>query len=70
MKIIGYKLVSHRADYVEKEINDLLKKGWQPLGPPGISPAPPHSEQADTVYQAMVLYAESDEGPEGSAVTS
>ena len=55
MKIIGYKLISHRADYIEKEVNDLLVQGWQPLGAPGISPAPPHSDQMDTVYQAMVL---------------
>jgi hypothetical protein len=56
MKITGYKLVFHRADYIEKEINELLQKGWQPLGAPGISPAPPHSDQSDVVYQAMVLY--------------
>ena len=59
MKIIGYKLVSHHADYLEKEVNALLDKGWQPLGAPGISPAAPHSDQSDMVYQAMVLYGDS-----------
>ncbi len=59
MKIIGYKLVFHRADYMEKEVNALLEQGWQPLGAPGISPAPPHSDTTDTVYQAMVLYGDS-----------
>jgi hypothetical protein len=58
MKIIGYKLIIHRADYIEKEVNALLDKGWQPLGAPGTSPAAPHSDQADTVYQALVLYGD------------
>jgi hypothetical protein len=59
MKIIGYKLVSHRVDYLEKEVNELLAQGWQPLGAPGIAAAPPHSDLSDTVYQAMVLYGDS-----------
>jgi hypothetical protein len=59
MKIIGYKLIIHRADHVENEVNALVDKGWQPLGAPSVSPAPPHSDQSDTVYQAMVLYADS-----------
>jgi len=56
MKIVGYKLVFHRAENIEKEVNQLLKDGWQPLGHPSISPAPPHSDQSDTAYQAMVIY--------------
>ena len=59
MKIIGYKLIIRRADLLEKEVNALVDQGWQPLGAPGISPAAPHSDQADTVYQAMVLYGDS-----------
>jgi hypothetical protein len=58
MKIIAYKLVSHRSDHLEKEVNALLAEGWQPLGAPGIAPAPPHSDVNDTVYQAMVLYGD------------
>jgi hypothetical protein len=57
MKIIDYKLIFHRADYVENEVKTLLGQGWQPLGAPVVSPAPPHSDQTDTVYQAMVLHA-------------
>jgi hypothetical protein len=64
MNIIGYKLVFHRADYIEKEINELIKQGWQPLGAPGIAPAPPHSDQSDTAYQAMVLYGETKSAAE------
>jgi hypothetical protein len=59
MRVIGYKLVMHRAKKVEDEIRDLLEKGWQPLGGPVISPAAPHSDQSDEVYQAMVLYEDS-----------
>ena len=64
MKIIGYKLIIHRADLVEQEITAMVNKGWQPLGGPVISPAPPHSDQADTVYQALVLYGDSENLPE------
>jgi hypothetical protein len=59
MKIIGYKIIFHRADNLEREVNGLLEQGWQPFGAPGISPAPPHSDQNDTIYQAMVLYSDS-----------
>ena len=59
MRVIGYKLVMHHAEMVEDEIRALLEKGWQPLGGPVISPAAPHSEQSDEVYQAMVLYEDS-----------
>jgi hypothetical protein len=58
MKIVGYKLIFHRADNLEREVNALMKEGWQPLGAPAISPAAPHSDQLDTVYQAMVLYGD------------
>src|SRR5262245_29502829 len=64
MKIVGYKLVIHRADLIEEEVTGLLEKGWQPLGAPAVSPAPPHSEHADTVYQAMVLYGDSQSAAE------
>jgi hypothetical protein len=59
MKVIGYKLVMHHVEKVEDEVRVLLEKGWQPLGGPVISPAAPHSEQSDEVYQAMVLYEDS-----------
>jgi hypothetical protein len=58
MKITRYKLLCHRADYLENEVNSLIEQGWQPLGAPSIAPAPPHSDQSDTVYQAMVFYGE------------
>jgi hypothetical protein len=64
MRVIGYKLVMHHADSVEDEVRALLEKGWQPLGGPVISPAAPHSEQSDEVYQAMVLYEDSKRPPE------
>ncbi len=56
MKVIGYKLVCHKPARAESEINELVAKGWQPLGGPAIVAAPPHSDQEDEVYQAMVLY--------------
>lgn len=49
MKVTAYKLVKANSDsqFVE-DINELIKKGWQPLGPPVMAQY--------QLVQAMVLY--------------
>jgi len=55
MKIKGYKLVIEPADRVERAVNDLLKQGWQPYGPPSVlPPIDPGPGDRDMVFQAMI----------------
>jgi hypothetical protein len=57
MKITHYKLVAHRAGDVAETVNRLIEEGWQPFGAPCVLPPTPSLDQVDTIFQAMVKYA-------------
>jgi hypothetical protein len=58
-KIIEYTFVFN-ADHeaVEERVNELIKKGWQPLGAPNLQPG--HGQFKGYFYFAQVMVKYSD----------
>ncbi|AYV78278.1 MAG: hypothetical protein Edafosvirus8_28 [Edafosvirus sp.] len=57
-KIVGYKLVVEYPAETEKQVNELLKKGWNLFGYPSFDRNGQTSNHVFTsVSQAMVKYA-------------
>lgn len=53
-KIINYTILWGQSEALEKEVNEFISRGWQPLG--GVAIDPPGEFTAELLYQAMVEY--------------
>ena len=59
MKITHYKLIAERTESIEDKMTELIAAGWQPFGPPFVLPPTADMEPVETVFQAVVKYADS-----------